>query len=765
VLQHALDDVRAARGRLVEVVGEPGIGKSRLARELVRSFDGAALIGRCAAYGEGATFLPLVDALRGVDAVAALAGSDDLEAVATRIAALEGAARTPGTLGESYWAVRRLLEALAAVRPLLLVLDDVHWAEPALLDLVDYVDARVGDTPLRILCLARTELLDSRPAWAARSLSLGPLDDRDTGELVDATAGLEEETRKRIVALAEGNPLYAQQLAAYAAESGKALEPGAMPATIDAVLAGRLGRLDADQRATLQRAAVAGRVFSRGAVAALAPPDLAVDAHLLALARSGFVRALPDPLPGDDAYRFHHGLVRDAAYATLTKEQRADLHERLAAWLDRDGPGDDAIVGYHLEQAALSRSELGHDDDDLAAAAGERLASAGARAWARNDGRAALGLVERALRLLPPGATRAATRFERGVILHTQGVDIAAVEALEQALDEAESAQAPAIELRARLELARLAHARGELSGDELLELAADSIPALTALGDDRGLLRAWVATSAVHSYACRMEAMGVAAAQAFRHARLAGFSGQGALGTQATALVYGPIPVDRALAEAGSLLEQASDRAAVADVEAALAALHAMSGATDEARRLAGHARALYDDVGALPLSLHANLAPLLMEAERFAGDLDAVVSLGNESVDALLGFGAKAHAATRALQVADAELSRDNEAEATRLLRIAQANAVPNDVLVGFLGGAIEARLLARTGKSARAGRLAADASRLAATTDALVDRVRVAVAAEEVARLGGDGAAARAAAAEADRLRGAKGVRGPL
>jgi hypothetical protein len=168
---------------------------------------------------------------------------------------------------------------------------------------------------------------------------------------------------------------------------------------------------------------------------------------------------------------------------------------------------------------------------------------------------------------------------------------------------------------------------------------------------------------------------------------------------------------------------------------------------------------------VGALPLSLHANLAPLLMEAERFAGDLDAVASLGNESVDALLGFGAKAHAATRALQLAEAELSRDNVAEATRLLRIAQANAVPNDVLVGFFGGAIEARLLARTGKSARAGRLAADASRLAATTDALVDRVRVAVAAEEVARLGGDGAAARAAAAEADRLLGAKGVRGPL
>ena len=319
----------AASGRRcvsLVVVGEAGIGKSRLGRELLAGVDVGALHGRCASYGEGATFVPLVEALRGID-VPAVLGDEDA-AAASRIEELGRAAPEPASLGETYWAVRRLLEALARVRPVLLLLDDVHWAEPALLDLVEYLAARVTDAPLLVLCLARPELLDERPSWAEGALRLEPLADDEARTLVAGTAELDDKAATRVVELAEGNPLYAQQLAAFAAESGKALEPGAMPATLDAVLAGRLGRLDSDERATLQRAAVVGREFSRGAVAAIAPPDLAVDAYLLALARSGFVHAAGDAAPGDDAYRFHHVLasrrgVRDAAEGAARGAPRA----------------------------------------------------------------------------------------------------------------------------------------------------------------------------------------------------------------------------------------------------------------------------------------------------------------------------------------------------------------------------------------------------------------------------------------------------------
>ena len=397
----------AGRCRVVTVVGEPGIGKTRLARELALR-EGAqttVLVARCLAHGDGATFLPLLGALRRAEPEQALAGEPDAELVLARLAALaEGAETAP--LGESYWAVRRLLEALARTQPVLLVLDDVHWAEPALVDLVDYLADR-ADAPLLVLCLARPEL--ERPL--GEPLALGPLGEDEARAIVAGTAEVDEETRERIVELAEGNALYAEQLASFAAEGGEGLPP-----TLEAVLAGRLGRLDPAERAVLQRAAVVGREFSLGAVAALADGEVARD--LLALSRAGFVHPAAAADPGDDGYTFHHVLLRDAAYASLTKADRADLHERAAAWIDRDGPGDDAIVGYHLEQAVRYRRELGENADELAATAGERLGEAGMRVW-RHERRRRRGRAcsTRATALLPAGARRAALLWELAIAL------------------------------------------------------------------------------------------------------------------------------------------------------------------------------------------------------------------------------------------------------------------------------------------------------------------------------------------------------------
>ena len=212
------------------------------------------LVARCASYGEGAAFLPLLAALRRAEPEQALAGEDDAELVLSRLAALAGGEATV-SLGESYWAVRRLLEALS---PALLILDDVHWAEPALLDLVDYLGERADGLAARALPHppgARPLVRRDGPARPARRRARAR--DRSSREL-------DEETRERIVGLAEGNALYVEQLASFAAEGGEGLPP-----TLEAVLAGRLGRLDPAERAVLQRAAVVGREFSLGAVAAL----------------------------------------------------------------------------------------------------------------------------------------------------------------------------------------------------------------------------------------------------------------------------------------------------------------------------------------------------------------------------------------------------------------------------------------------------------------------------------------------------------------
>ena len=287
-LQAAFDETTAERRcRALTVLGEPGIGKTRLARELASTLGTRAevLVARCLPQGEGATFLPLLAALNRGDAERTLADDPEAELVLARLAPLAGGSEA-ASLGESYWAVRRLLEALGRTRPLLLVLDDVHWAEPALLDLVDYLTDR-AEAPILVLCLARPEL--ERPLGVP--LSLGPLAPEHARTIVTGTAELPEETMEHIVRLAEGNALYAEQLAVFAAEGAEGL-----PATLEAVLASRLGRLDPADRAVLQRAAVVGREFSRDAVAALADGD--VVRHLLALTRRGLVHPDAGGRPG-----------------------------------------------------------------------------------------------------------------------------------------------------------------------------------------------------------------------------------------------------------------------------------------------------------------------------------------------------------------------------------------------------------------------------------------------------------------------------------
>jgi DNA-binding SARP family transcriptional activator len=749
-LRASLADAReSGRCRVVTLVGEPGIGKTRLARELAleEAAGTTVLVARCVAHGDGATFLPLLGALAEAEPERVLADESDADLVLARLGSLVGGTRTV-QLGEAYWAVRRLLEALARTQPVLLVLDDVHWAEPALLDLIDYLADR-ADAPLLLLCLARPEL--ERPL--GNVVPLGPLRPDEAGAIVAGTAELDEKTRERIVELAEGNALYAEQLAAFAAEGGEGLPP-----TLEAVLAGRLGRLGATERSILQRAAVIGRDFSVGAVAALVGDEVARE--LLSLVRSGFLHPAASDDRGDDGYTFHHVLLRDAAYASVTKSDRGDLHERAAAWLDRDGSGDDALVGYHLEQAARYRRERGEDADALAAAAGERLGEAGMRIWRTNDPSAAAGLLERAVDLLPLGPRRAELACEWSLTLRTQDLAKAADTALGIAERCARDADVPHIAARVACERMFVRFFAGEVPFTEAVAGLAAATETLRERADARGLGRAELCLATVHALAGNMAEWGAAAKRAEAEYARAGFSPAAPIAIQAEALFYGAVPVAEAITQCLSLLDRSTDRMSEAMVTAVLGALHALAGRSEEARSLLVRSRGLFEDVGQ-NRAIQMTWVPLMMEAEWCSGNRGDAIALGRANVEALLSQPSPLYAGTRAAQVTHMLLDCGDVETAREYAYLAGENIFEADVFAQFLTRAALGRILAREGKLAEAEAMAEGAVELASLTDASCDRARAHLAFADVLARAGQDSAMRAQRAAAMALLKEKGA----
>jgi class 3 adenylate cyclase/tetratricopeptide (TPR) repeat protein len=739
LLQQAFDRaVEERSARLFTVLGAPGIGKSRLAAELASRLGERATtaVGHCLSYGVGITYWPLTEILRelgGEQAAAEALEGEEREGVLEVIRGLTGSAEVAGSGEEAFRAVRRVFEALALRRPLVLCFEDLHWAEQRLLDLVEYIAGWSRGAPMLIVCLARPDLVERRPTWIAPrtnadAIALESLSGPDSDALLAELAGefdLPAALLERIGEAAEGNPLFLQQMAAMAAEQVDELS---VPPSIQAVLAERLDRLTSDERLVLERASVVGRDFSLAAVAALsAAGDVASPrADLLALARKGLIQ------PGaasevEDRFSFQHVLVRDAAYEASPKTVRAQLHEQLADWMELSGNGKiPELVGYHLEQAFRYRRELDIADEQteaLRTRAGDLLAAAGNRALARNDAQGALEFLRRAVDLRADDDPAVDMRLDLALALLNSG-ELAAADEVARATEAAASASGDEVGVwRARLLHARIAvHAGSGGGGSEkpsadLLAVAEQARPVFIKAGHEHALAESWLATAYTQGLIrCQYAAMLEAVEHAVEHARLAGSTRwDGELPAwKSSALFYGPTPV----ADALRWYEEQQPTHPVALTQRAM--LEAMRGNFDRARALAGSAEEAAAEFGQNLWLAVGGMA--LGEIETLAGDAAAAERAVRRSCELLedLGEGGYRYNAVSQLAASLAALGRLDEAE--ELTRAAQEGADPDDISSQILWRQARALVLAYRGEADEGVQLASAAVSLAEETDML-------------------------------------------
>jgi tetratricopeptide (TPR) repeat protein len=745
-LRAAYADALDGHCRVVTVVGEAGIGKTRLLRELLLPLreEARVLVGRCISYGEGATYLPIAEAIRQAapsaeDVAMLLEHEADGQQVARRVAELTGLTEGPGAQGEAFWAVRRFVETLARERPLVLVLDDIHWAEPTLLDLVEYL-GQWAEARVLVVCAARRELLEALPAWGGPTstgfvVELGPLEAREVAELLTGMSA-ESDVAERIVQQAGGNPLFAEQLLVLTAEVPELDET---PRTIEALLASRLDRLGAQELAVLRRAAVIGRRFTRAELADLMAPEDAhrTEQYLAQLAE----RALLDPR--DHVFAFHHVLVRDVAYHGIPKSERADLHERAARGAERRD-GAEEIVGYHFEQAHAALAEIGRTDDharELADAGGEHLGRAGIRAWQRADAHAALNLLSRSAALSPAPTE---SGCELGLVLYVNGE----MDRAKSLLTDIAATDDSRLAARARVELAHLRSLSEPDRAQELQDEAAASIPILEAAADDRALGRVWLSIAHVRGdFFCEYAAMEEAAARAVEHYHRAGWSPSTALSFLGVAVYFGPRPVEHGIAALETALDRfEDDRASEANVLVFLGGLEAMTGAIAKGRAHVLTAQERYLELGLSTAAADIS-ERMLGFIETLEGDLETAESHLRKSCEALGLSGESQVLATRAGELARVLYRSERYDEADSWTRTAQASTGTDDLDAALAWQPVDAMLLARRGDAENAEQRVRDLIRQA-PTDAVLARADALLALAEVLRLAGkDDEAAKA------------------
>jgi predicted ATPase/class 3 adenylate cyclase len=762
VLLDALQrSVTSRQAEMVTVFGPAGVGKSRLLREFVARAGSnvSHLRGHCLSYGDGITFWPLAEVIR---QAANITDNDELDAARDKVFRLgppelrEAMAPVAAAIGlssetypvqETFWGARRLVETLAHDRPLIVIVDDIHWAEPTFLDLLRYV-ATEATAPLVLVCSARPELLETRPEWGEgsdrlHSVVLDPLTDDESARVVENLLGTEafdERIRTRILESAEGNPLFVEQMLSMLIDDGilSRTEAGGwtvtsdigsvtVPPSISALLTARLDRLGPTERTVSERAAVIGVSFFRGAVEDLSPPEIkpSIDDALVTLVRKELIQERHAEFAGQPTYGFLHGLIREAAYHGLLKRTRAELHERFVDWLERVVPDRvlefEEIRGYHLEQAYVILAQLAPVDDHvrgIGVRGAEYLSSAGHRAVARGDMPAASTLLRRAAALLPTTDERHPRLMLDAGEASMEAGDLSTAEMLlTAAIEGAENLGARGLELAGRLVLLDVQYATStdHSESDVIAEVGA-AIEELEALGDHEGQARAWRLLTLVNWEACRWGASEWAAEQMIEHARLANNAIMEArvLPALATCALYGPTPVHDAIELCQDLLlRTGADRKAVAVTTRALAHLEAMQGNFDRARELYSQSRASLEEMG---WKLHAAESTLSAGSiELLAGDAAAAEVALRRGVAELEEIGDKYYLSTIAGLLAEALYAQGKLDDAETFATTSQDLAGPDDISSQVLWRTVRGKIIARRGEAEEGVRLIREALEL--------------------------------------------------
>jgi class 3 adenylate cyclase/tetratricopeptide (TPR) repeat protein len=707
--------------QLFTVLGSAGVGKSRLAAEFLSGVEAGVVRGRCLSYGEGITYWPVVEILK---QLATLPGGD----AALPLRSLLGETDQLASAEEIAWGFRKLLEQEAQEGPLVVVFDDLHWGEETLLDLVEHVADLSRDAPILLLGMARPELLERRPSWGggkwnATTVLLEPLDAAETEQLLSELGKVPDELHARIVQVAEGNPLFVEEMLALVRDSGGVRVE--VPPTIQALLAARLDQLDPAERSVLERGSIEGRTFHRGAVAALANGDGSIDQRLVALVRKQLVRPDRAQLAGDDAYRFRHLLIRDAAYDALPKATRGDLHRRFAAWLEQHGQELvelDEILGYHLEQACAYRRELDlPTDEQLTARARLRLAAAGRRALLREDQSAAAKLLERAAALGVDSVPDIGLEVDLAQALFNAGrID----EALRRSGDAAARAAAAGDdtgELCCQIQeaLVRI-FAAPEGATERLEALATRAILPFEAAEDELGLFLAHFALGEVAHMRLKGDAALAAFEQALTYARQLGspHREQHLLAWIAAARFGGSTPVADLLAWFDAhRADGIPNFPTVAFRSIALA----MTGEVADARALMSAGISALAERGST-LIMAEQLALAAVELELIAGDPTKAVEYGLEGCRRLEELGERAWLSTAAAELAEALYQLDRLDEAQYWAERSAELGASDDVATQTLWRQVKGKLLARRGDLEAGEQLVREAVALAEPTDHL-------------------------------------------
>jgi class 3 adenylate cyclase/predicted ATPase len=697
-LQGAWERVLDVPGcELVTVLGDAGAGKSRLTLEFTSSVDARVISGRCVPYGEGITYWPVVEVLKQLAALP----SDPAAAASLRSLLRETEHATSAE--EIAWAFSRVLEEQA---PLAVVFDDIHWGEETFLDLLDGVAVLSSGAPLLLLCLARPELAERRPEWPI-ALRLKPLPDEEVAHLLPEA--LPPNLRRRITRAAGGNPLFVTEMVAIASESDVDI---VVPPTLQALMAARLDQLPSLERSVLEVGAVEGEIFHRGTVQALSH-ESRITPHLASLVRKELIRPERSVFPGDDAFRFRHLLIRDATYEALPKSRRADLHERYAEWVIEHGRPlveHDEILGYHLEQAARCKRELGQADPQLALRAGERLAAAGRRALARGDARAARGLLTRSLALTREIRLDIELELDLSESEYLRSPEAAAAVA-ESAANNAQRRGDRAGEAIARVVAADYrSHVTTASRVKEVEQLALRAVPLLEDARNDAGLARAWGALGGIANVRGRYEEALRSAEKVLLHSRLAGRP-RTALLLLEYAVVYGPCPADEALRMLDEALPETSHPGPLLHRSLLLAMLGRFDEAWLTARQSSERARAL---TGNSQTGFLAQIATL-------AGDHAAAAEYWRDHCDLLEKHGDRAALSTAAPLLGRSLWALGRQEEAEPLAQLGRELGDPSDIVTQAVWRQLEALILASRGESA-AARLAREAVELADRTDGL-------------------------------------------